>query len=60
MNKKMRLLIIGKSSFIGSSIFLKLKNKIYIKKIKYSEFIKKNKNFLSKFEYILTCSLHKN
>ena len=60
MNKKMRLLIIGKSSFIASSIFLKLKNKIYIKKIKYSEFIKKNKNFLSKFEYILNCSLHKN
>ena len=60
MKKKMRLLIIGKNSFIASSIFLKLKNKIYIKKIKYSEFIKKSKKFLSKFKYILNCSLHKN
>jgi dTDP-4-dehydrorhamnose reductase len=60
MKKKLRLLIIGKNSFIASSIFLKLKNKIYIKKIRYSEFIKKSKKFLSKFEYILNCSLHKN
>jgi dTDP-4-dehydrorhamnose reductase len=59
MKKKMRLLIIGKNSFIASSIFLNLKNKIYIKKIKYSEFIEKSKKFLSKFNYILNCSLHK-
>jgi hypothetical protein len=38
--------------------FLILKKNIY-KKIKYSEFIKKSKKFLSKFNYILNCSLHK-
>jgi nucleoside-diphosphate-sugar epimerase len=59
MKKKIRLLIIGKNSFISSNIFLNLRNKIYIKKIKYSEFIKKKRDFLSKFCYILNCSLHK-
>ena len=42
--KKKSLLIIGKNSFIASNLFLILKNKIYIKKIKYSAFLKKKKN----------------
>lgn len=57
---KKRLLIIGKNSFIASNLFLSLKKKVKIKKIKYSEFINLSKKFLSKFEYILNCSLHKN
>ena len=57
--KKKKLLIIGINSFISSNIFLELKNRIYIKKIKYSNFLKKNEVFLSKFEYVLNCSLHR-
>lgn len=56
---KKKLLIIGINSFISSNIFLKLKNRIYIKKIKYSNFLKKKEGFLSKFEYVLNCSLHR-
>jgi dTDP-4-dehydrorhamnose reductase len=59
MKNKIKLLIIGKSSFIASNIFLSLKNKINIKKIKYSECIRKDSFFFSKFDYILNCSLHK-
>jgi len=57
--KKKKLLIIGINSFISSNIFLELKNRIYIKKIKYSNFLKKNEDFLSKFDYVLNCSLHR-
>jgi dTDP-4-dehydrorhamnose reductase len=59
MKKKISLLIIGKNSFIASNLFLILKNKIYIKKIKYSAFVKKKEKFLSRFDYILNCSLNK-
>jgi nucleoside-diphosphate-sugar epimerase len=59
MKKKIKLLIIGKDSFIASNIFSILKNKIYIRKIKYSDFLIKNKIFFHRFNYILNCSLHK-
>lgn len=47
------------NSFIASNIFLGLKNRIYVRKIKYSKFIKKSLEFLTKFDYILNCSLHR-
>ena len=59
MKNKIRLLIIGKNSFIASYIFFNLKNKIFIKRITYSEFIKKSESFISKFNYLLNCSLKK-
>jgi dTDP-4-dehydrorhamnose reductase len=59
MKKKIKLLIIGKNSFIASNIFINLKNKINIKKIKYSECIRKDPPFFSKFDYIVNCSINK-
>lgn len=59
MKNKIRLLIIGKNSFIASYIFFNLKNKIFIKRITYSKFIKKSESFISKFNYLLNCSLKK-
>jgi nucleoside-diphosphate-sugar epimerase len=56
---KKKLLIIGMNSFVASNIFLELKNKIYVRKIKYSKFMKKSSEFFSKFDYILNCSLHR-
>jgi nucleoside-diphosphate-sugar epimerase len=58
MKNKIKLLIIGKNSFLASYIFF-LNKKIYIKKIKYSKFVKQSKESLSKFDYILNCSLNK-
>ena len=60
MKKKIKLLIIGKDGFIASNIFSILKKKIYIRKIKYSDFLIKNKKYFSSFNYIINCSLHKN
>lgn len=57
--KNKKLLIIGKNSFIASNIFLKLKKKIHIKKMKYSMFIRCNMKSLSKFDYILNCCLRR-
>ena len=59
MKKKIKLLIIGKNSFIASNIFINLKKKIYIKKIRFYEFINQSEKFLSKFDFILNCCLHK-
>jgi dTDP-4-dehydrorhamnose reductase len=59
MKNRIRLLIIGKNSFIASYIFFNLKNKIFIKRITYSKFIKKSESFISKFNYLLNCSLKK-
>ena len=59
MKKRIKLLIIGKNSFIASNIFNNLKKKINIKKIKYNEFVRQSNEFLSKFDYVLNCSLNK-
>jgi dTDP-4-dehydrorhamnose reductase len=59
MKNKIKLLIIGKNSFIASNIFFKLKDKVYIKKITYSKFVKISEEFLSRFDYLLNCSLKK-
>ena len=56
---KKKLLIIGNNSFIALNIYKKLKDKIHIKKIKFSSFANCSINFLSKFDYILNCSLCK-
>lgn len=58
MKKKIRLLIIGQNSFIASNIYNILKNKIYIKKINYKDFLQLKNTDLIKFNFIVNCSLH--
>jgi len=60
MKKKIKLLIVGKNSFISSNIFFLLKDNIHIKKVKYLEFIRQSRKFISRFNYIMNCSYHKN
>jgi nucleoside-diphosphate-sugar epimerase len=58
MKKEIRLLVIGKNSFIASNIYSILKNKIYIKKITYKDFLLLKNKDLIKFNFIVNCSLH--
>ena len=58
MKNKIKLLIIGRNSFLGSNLFRILKNKIYIKKISYQDFLLFSKAELTKFNFIVNCSLH--
>ena len=60
MSKKIKLLIIGKYSFIGSNLYNFLKTKILIKKISYENFTKLGKKYLNSFTYICNCSITKN
>lgn len=60
MKKKIKLLIIGRRSFLGNNLFRILKNKIYVKKISYNDFLLLSKTELIKFNFIVNCSLHPN
>ena len=53
---KIKLLIIGKNSFIGDNLYKFSNKKKNIKKISYSNFFKINKKKLSSFDIILNCS----
>ena len=58
--KIIKILIIGKNSFIGSNLFYFLKKKnIKVKSINYSDFFKKN-FFKKDFNYIINCSSNLN
>ncbi len=41
-----RVLIVGRKSFIGSNLYFFLKKKLFVKKIGYAESIKKKQYFL--------------
>tara|TARA_B100000795_G_scaffold268440_1_gene255392 strand:- start:1233 stop:2054 length:822 start_codon:yes stop_codon:yes gene_type:complete len=56
---KTKILIIGRKSFIGSSIYNFLKKKYLIKIFNYKEFLKKNNEYLDKFNYIINCTTNK-
>ena len=56
---KKKIIIIGKNSFIGSNIYVALKNKLFIKLISYKEFNKFSKK-IDEYDYICNCSLTKN
>ena len=59
MSKKIKLLIIGKHSFIGSDLYKYLRSKIFVKKFTFEEFIKLNQKYLNSFTYICNCSISK-
>ena len=52
-------LLIGKNSFIGKNIYNYARNKLNIKRLDYSEVIKKKDKFFSKFDFLINCSLNK-
>ena len=56
---KKNILIIGRKSFIGSNLFLNLKNKHNIMIADYKKIIKKNSFELSKFDYLINCATNK-
>jgi dTDP-4-dehydrorhamnose reductase len=57
---KIKLLIIGKKSFIGSNINNFLKKKYLIRVFDFKEFLKKDNKYLNKFSYIINCATNKN
>ena len=59
MKSKIKLLLIGKKSFISNIIYENLKNKLIIKKVSYEEFKKQSIFFLKKFTHICNCSIKK-
>ena len=59
MSKKIKLLIIGKNSFIGSNLYHFLKKKIFVKRISFEELKKLNQKYLNSFTYICNCSISK-
>ena len=60
MKKNIYLLLIGKNSFISTNIYNILKNRIYIKKISFDNFLLLKNKDLIKFNFIANCSLHPN
>ena len=55
-----KVLIIGKKSFIGSNLYIYLKKKIYVKKISFDEIKRKNLIFFKNFSHIINCSVNPN
>ena len=56
----LKVLIIGKRSFIGSNLYSFLKKNFYVKKISYSEVAKKKINFFNSYSHIINCSVNPN
>ncbi len=59
MKSKLRLLLIGKKSFISNLLYKNLNKKFIIKKISFEEFKKYNEKFLKKYTHICNCSIKK-
>jgi len=60
MTKNIKLLIIGKYSFISQNLYSFLKNKIRINIVSFEKFKILNDKVLSKYDYICNCSITKN
>ena len=59
MESKIRLLLIGKKSYISNILFKFLRKKIKIKRISYESFKKYDIYFLKNFTHICNCSIKK-
>ena len=57
---KIKLLIVGKKSFIGSNIYNSLKKKYSIKIFNFKELLQKNNKEIDKFNYIINYNTNKN
>lgn len=55
-----KILIIGKSSFIGNNLFLLLKKKFKINQINFDDFHEIKKKNLNNYQYIINCSSNNN
>jgi dTDP-4-dehydrorhamnose reductase len=60
MEKKIKLLLIGKNSFVSNLLYYFLKNKIDIKKISLETFNNLNNLYLEKFTHICNCAIKVN
>lgn len=60
MNKNIKLLLIGKNSFISTNLHSFLKNKIFVKKVSFESFKVMNLNDLKKYTHVCNCSITKN
>jgi len=55
---KITVLLIGKNSFIGKSIYKKLKKKLSISYLNIDTVLKKKNIFFKKFKFIINCSIN--
>ena len=53
-----KVLIIGKNSFIGSNLFNDFKNKVFTKKISFYQFKSKKIKYIKNFTHIINCSIN--
>ena len=53
-----KVLIIGKKSFIGSNLYFYLKKKFFLKLVSFSEIKNKKRNFFKKYTHIINCSIN--
>jgi dTDP-4-dehydrorhamnose reductase len=55
-----KVLIVGKNSFIGKNIYLKLRKKLYIVSLSFENVKKKKNTFFKSFKFIINCSINTN
>jgi len=55
-----KVLIVGKNSFIGKNIYLKLRKKLHIVNLSFENVKKKKNTFFKSFNFIINCSINTN
>lgn len=57
---RIKILIVGKNSFIGKNIYQKLRKKLYIVCLSFENVKKKKQTFFKNFKFIINCSIKSN